>query len=69
MDRRLTTTQGMWRLLVAAITALALVMALGATSASAARSATCSVTDTDSGRTYPRLQTAVDAAKPGAHLV
>ena len=57
-----------WRSLVATLAA-ALLVTLGATSASAAKSATCSVTNTDSGRTYPRLQQAVDAAKPGAHLV
>jgi len=68
MDTRLTTTHDIRRLLVAAIVALVLVMALGATSASAAKAATCSVTNTDSGRTYTRLQQAVDAAKRGDHL-
>jgi hypothetical protein len=66
MDTRLTTTHG--RLLTATIVALALVMALEATSTSAAKSATCSVKNADTGRTYPRLQQAVDAAKPGARL-
>jgi len=72
MGMRLGSAHGLgahvWRLLISAL-AVTLLMTLGATSASAAKSATCSVTNTDSGRTYPRLQQAVDAAKPGAHLV
>ena len=55
--------------LLACVTSLALLVTLGATSASAARSATCAVTNTDTGKTYPRLQQAVDAAKPRARLV
>ena len=57
-----------WRLLISAL-AVALLVALGATSASAAKSATCSVTNKDTGRTFPRLQQAVDAARPSARLV
>ena len=69
MGTRLTTTQGLWRLRVAAMAALALQVTLGATSASAAKSTTCSVMNTDRGEAYTRLQAAVDAARPGAHLV
>jgi hypothetical protein len=72
MGMRLGSAHGLgahtWRLLIPAL-AVALLMALGATSASAARSATCSITNKDSARTYTRLQQAVDAAKPGARLV
>ena len=72
MYMRLGSAHGLgvhgWRWLISAL-AVALLMALGATSASAAPSATCTVTNTDTGRTFPRLQRAVDAAKPGAHLV
>ena len=67
MDTRLTTTH--WRLLLATVMALTMVMALEATSATAAKSAACSITNTDTGRPFPRLQQAADAAKPGAHLV
>ena len=56
------------RLLISAL-AVALLLTLGAFSASAATSATCTVTNTDTGRTFPRLQQAVDVAKPGARLV
>ena len=69
MDPRLTTTHGTLRACIAAVVALALLVTLGATSASAAKATTCSVANTDTGRTYIRLQQAVDAAKPGAHLV
>ena len=66
----MTTSHDAWRLAIAAIiVALALDVTLGATSAWAASPSACVVTNTDSGRTYPRLQTAVDAAKPGARLV
>jgi len=68
MDTRLTITQGMWRSLIAAIVALALVMALGASSASAASPPACRVQDTDSGKTYQALQVAVDAARRGDRL-
>ena len=57
------------QLLIAGILALALLVTLGATAATAAKAATCSVTNTDSGRIYTRLTQAVDAAKPGVHLV
>ena len=52
MGTRLTTTHGTWRLLIATIVALALVMALGATSASAASPTACRVQNTDTGKTY-----------------
>jgi hypothetical protein len=68
MHTRLTITQGLWRPLVAGIVALALVVTLGAMSASAAKTMTCVVTNTDTGKTYTRLQQAVDAAEPGARL-
>ncbi len=58
-----------WPLFMAAIIAVALLVTLGATAASAADPAPCAVTNTGSGRTYPRLQQAVDAAKPEARLV
>jgi hypothetical protein len=69
MQTRVAITPGLWRLLVAAIVALALTVTLGAMSASATKSSSCQVTNTDTGRTFPRLQQAVDAAKPGAHLI
>jgi hypothetical protein len=69
MDTRLTGTLGFWCLFIAAIFAVALAMTLAATPSSAAGTATCSVTNADSGRAFPRLQQAVDAAKPGAQLV
>ena len=67
MDTRLTTTH--WRLLTATIVAVAFIVTLGASSVSVAKSSTCSITNTDSGRTYTRLQQTVDAAKPGDRLV
>ena len=72
MGNRLTPTHGhlgVRPLLLAGLAVVTFITTLGATSASAAKSATCTVTNTDSGRTFPRLQQAVDAAKPGAHLV
>ncbi len=62
-------SQGFLRQLVVAILVLVFTLTLGATSVSAAKAATCSVTDRGSGRTYSWLQQAVDAAKLGAHLV
>jgi len=62
-------THGWLRLVLAALLVLVFLLTLEASPAAAAKSATCSVTNTDSGRTYTRLQTAVDAAKPGARLV
>ena len=53
-----------WRSVIWAL-AVALLATHGATSASAAEAETCSVTNTDSSQTYPRLQQAVDAAQPG----
>ena len=67
MDTRLTSTHGIWRSLIAASVALALVMALGATSASAA-SLDCRVQNTDTGKTYTALQAAVDSARKGDRL-
>ena len=72
MGNRLTPTHGhlgVRPLLLAGLAVVTCITTLGATSASAAKSATCTVTNTDTGRTFPRLQQAVDAAKPGAHLV
>ena len=70
MGMRLGSAHGLgahtWRALMSAL-AVTMLVTLGTTSASA-RSATCSVTNTDSGRSFPRLQQAVDAAKPGARL-
>jgi hypothetical protein len=68
MDARLTTTRGTWRLLLAIIVALAVVMALGATSASAAPPAACRVKNTTTGKTYTALQAAVDAASKDDRL-
>ena len=65
MDTRLTTTYGIWRSLIAATVALALLMTLGATSASAASPTACRVQNTDTGKTYAALQAAVDAASRG----
>ena len=73
MAMRLGSAHGLgarsWGLFIAAIIALAFVMTPAATPATAAKAATCSVTNRGSGRTHSRLQQAVDAAKPGAHLV
>ena len=72
MGNRLTPTQGhlgVRPLLLAALMVVTLVLTLGATSASAAKAATCSVKNTDTGTRTLALQQAVDAAKPGAHLV
>ena len=76
MDTRLTTTHDTWRLAhLAAIVALALLMTLGATSASAASPTACRVQNTDTGKTYTALQPAVDAASrataspSGAHAM
>jgi hypothetical protein len=66
MGTRLTTMLGIWRLLVAAV-ALGLLVAL-ATSASAASPVACRVQNSDTGRTYQALQTAVDAAGSGDRL-
>ena len=68
MDRRLTTAHGVGPLLVATVVALALVMALGATPASAASPTACRVQSTITGKTYTALQPAVDAAKRGDRL-
>ena len=54
--------------LVAAIFAVALVMTLGAASASAASSTSCRVQNTVTGKTYTALQAAVDAASRGDRL-
>ena len=55
--------------LIAAILTLALIPTLEASPAAAAMSDACSVKNTDTGRTYKALQTAVDAATTGARLV
>ena len=68
MRTRLTATHGTWQLLIATVMALALLSALAAT-ASAASPTACRVQNAATGKTYKALQTAVDAAKPGAHLV
>jgi len=52
-----------------AASALVLVLTLEASRAAAASTNACRVRNTDSGRTYTALQQAVDAAKPGAHLI
>ena len=67
MDTRLTTTPEMWWSLAATV-ALGLVIALGATSASAASQTACRVQSTDTGKTYEALQAAVDAARRGDRL-
>jgi hypothetical protein len=69
MDTPLITTPRTWRLLLATAVALALLMASGATKASAALPTACSVKNTDTGRTFARFQQAVKTAKPGASLV
>jgi hypothetical protein len=68
MDTRLTATRRIWRSLIAASVAPALVMALGATSVSAASPTACRVQNTDTGRSYQALQAAVDAASTGDRL-
>ena len=60
---------GVWSRLIPAIATVSFIFTLGATSASAAKSATCSVTNTDTGRTYTRLQSAVDAAEASQTLL
>jgi len=55
--------------LPAVLLALLMLLTLEASPAAAASPKACRVANTDSGRTYPRLQQAVDAAKPGASLV
>ncbi len=67
MDRSLAVHHEVWRLLLAALVAFALVTSLGTTSVSAA-SKGCSVKNKANGRTYSTLQAAVNAAKKGAHL-
>ena len=57
------------RLVLAALLPLVFILTLEVSPAAAASPKACRVTNTDTGRTYPRLQQAVDAAKPGAHLV
>ncbi len=68
MDRSLAIHREVWRLLLAALVALALIMSLGATSVSAA-SKGCSVKDKATGRTYSTLQAAAKAARPKATLL
>ena len=68
MDTRLTTTYGIWRSLIAATLALALLATLGATSASAASPTACRVQNTNTGKTYAALQAAVDTASKGDRL-
>ena len=68
MDTRLSTTHGTWQLLLAIIMALTLVMALRATSVSAASPTACRVRNTITGKSYPALQAAVDAASRGDRL-
>ena len=68
MDAQLTTIHGPWRLLVAATVALTLLMALGATSASAASPTACRVRNTDTGKAYTTLQAAIDAARKDDRL-
>ena len=68
MDKRLTATHGIWQPFLAAIVALALVMTLGATSASAASPSACRVQNTVTSKTYTVLQAAVDAAKKDDRL-
>ena len=68
MDTRLATMHGTWRLLLATVMALALLMTLGATSASAASPTACRVRNTDTGKTYETLQAAVDAAREDDRL-
>ena len=67
MNRRLTTTSEVLPLLLVAIVALALLMALGGTPASASSTA-CRVRNTETGTTYAVLQAAVDAASKGDRL-
>lgn len=68
MGGSLVTQHGAWRLLIAAIVALALVLTLGANSASAASPKACRVKDLGSSKTYSQLQAAVNAARKGARL-
>ena len=66
MDKQPTSIQRHRRLVL--IAALALVVALGTTSASAASPTACRVQSTDTGKTYGALQPAVDAASKGDRL-
>jgi hypothetical protein len=62
-------THAMLRLVIVAMLALALILTLEVSPTAAASAKACRVTNTDSGRTFPRLQQAVDAATPGERLV
>ena len=59
---------GAWRLLVAAIVALALIGVMEAVPAVGASPRACQVRNLNTGRTYQRLQRAVDAARSGHRL-
>ena len=62
-------THGWLRLLVAAALVLVFLLTLEASPAAGAAGRVCRVTNAGTGQTYPRLQQAVKAAKPGARLV
>ena len=62
-------THGWLRLVLAALLVLVSILTLAPTPTATATSSGCQVRNSDTGRTFPRLQQAVDAAKPGAHLV
>ena len=68
MDTRLATTRNPWQPPLSTVVALALVMTLGAASATAASPSSCRVQNTMTGKTYTALQAAVDAAKWGHTL-
>jgi hypothetical protein len=68
MDTRWTATHDIWRILIATAVALALLVTLGAASATAASPTACRVQNTDSGKDYQTPQAAVDAARKGDRL-
>jgi len=69
MNERHAATHATSRLLIAVIVALALMVILGASSATAASPKACRVQNADTGRSYRGLQMAVHAAKPRQRLV
>ena len=67
MDTRLTTTHFIWRSLIAASVALALVIEPGAATSAASPNA-CRVQNAETGKAHKALQASVDAASKGDRL-
>jgi hypothetical protein len=63
------STRRQLRAYLGASMAFVLVLTVEARPAVGASGKECRVTNTDSGQRYTRLQPAVDAAKPGSHLI